>query len=109
MIFPTFIKLFFLKFSLFLNSFFINKNNIYFNYFKNFLNQDRIITKCLCSNVNDINFTYKDRFKVNFLTVICKSCGLIIACLSLYNHNGDNFSVVFAALHAELCVWSFGC
>ena len=72
-----YIKIFLYRLSLLINSIFLKKNRIYYNYFKNFLNEDLILSKCLCHNSNDIDLTFKDRFGVNFLTVICKSCGLI--------------------------------
>ena len=53
----------------------------YFDFFNGYAkkNYTLIPTKCLCGNNDDILLSKNDRHCVEFLTVVCKKCGLIRA------------------------------
>ncbi len=53
----------------------------YFEFFNDYAkkNYTLIPTKCLCDNNDDILLSKSDRHCVEFLTVVCKKCGLIRA------------------------------
>ena len=53
----------------------------YYNFFNTYAKEKYKLIKnnCLCGEENDIILSLTDRHCVNFITVVCKNCGLIRA------------------------------
>ena len=69
----------------------------YFEFFNNYAKKKYTFkpTTCLCKNKDDLTLSLNDRSGVEFITVICQSCGLIRA----KNYFTDNDAMDFYSNH----------
>jgi hypothetical protein len=76
---------------------FPNYSKDYYNFFTFYArsNYKQIFNKCLCDNENDILLSLTDRHCVEFITVVCKCCGLIRAQNYFRKQDVENFYKTF--------------
>ena len=65
----------------------------YYNFFNTYAKEKYKLIKndCLCGYDNDIVLSLTDRYCVNFITVVCKNCGLIRARDYFRNEDVEDF------------------
>ena len=65
----------------------------YYNFFNTYAKEkyELIKNNCLCGDDNDITLSLTDRHCVNFITVVCKNCGLIRAKDYFRNEDVEDF------------------
>jgi hypothetical protein len=65
----------------------------YYNFFNTYAKEQYKLIKnnCLCGSDNDIILSLTDRYCVNFITVVCKNCGLIRAKDYFRNKDVEDF------------------
>ena len=74
----------------------------YYNFFNSYAKEKYKLIKnnCLCGEENDIILSLIDRHCVNFITVVCKNCGLIRAKDYFRNEDVEDFYINFYRTNA---------
>ena len=74
----------------------------YYNFFNTYAKEKYKLIKnnCLCGEENDIILSLTDRHFVNFITVVCKNCGLIRAKDYFRNEDVEDFYINFYRTNA---------